>query len=259
MVENKPKNELLKYIEKIRNVIDYLAKRNELYSKKNKIIFLNTDAALKDNKISIEEEDFYDYLSSVRYNELNSIARIIEFINDGEYEVQEQEIKDVISQPMRPNEFFAKEIEAHKAVMKRTKELLQDITMKLSLGLKIIPSSENEKLALFLYEEVVKKQSNCPTMFYVTPEAIKENLKDMYIFYDVQQKCFRIVQGDKEYERKLDVPSAMKITIEYLADMDYKKKVQERNTGIKVKEDFTYRGMHININVPTDNEDHEGR
>lgn len=227
---------LFEYINKIKILGEYLARRNEVFTINNTIISVDAEAALYDEALSLEEIEVCDLLECRYYGELGSIKRIIECINEVNWEELKKEIMPIISKKPVLSEENKK---VYNTVKGRIKNILNKIVLQLYCGLRVIPIEEQ-----LLFVESFNEAENTDEIEDEQYEY-EENKETPYLIYNATQKKFYLMQEGEVLVENVREDFAMEITIDYLYSEEKKKALKELQSGKTQKSKLEYDGMHI--------------
>lgn len=125
-------NDIVSYIQKLKNMADYLARGNVLIApdREYAIEIMDDETVKERNAFSIQEYSIYDELELTCYGEQKSIGVLMECLGNGEYESQ-VEGKIDFDIPYTPKEQNA---EFYQRVMKRVNVVLKRMALSLAFG-----------------------------------------------------------------------------------------------------------------------------
>lgn len=255
------KDALFEYIEKIKDLSEFLARGYGIITPQCTVINFDRDIALKEGSISISEEALYDGLECSYYNELGSIQRMIELINECDQEKLQEEISPFISEPVDSDNMPKRFNKEYKAIKKGLKEVLNKIVLQLYVGLRIEPT--DVELAIIENLDFQNRKTEDDQMDYM--EYLKEiedeeesetektidtmrHIENPYLTYSMTQKKFYLVQDGEILVDDVDTNLAMEISVGYLYRKEKEKGIKELISRKPQSEGLKYDGIHISIN-----------
>ncbi len=277
-------NSLFEYIDKIRMLGEHFARGGKLLMPYNVTICFGRAISIETGKMTLEEIQDWDILERTYYGEIGSIKRIIELINECDYEELKKEIAPIISKPIDLNKISENDEIAYKTIKNRLRQLFNKMVLQLCCGLKVIPTtkeliflessnlqenlSETMDNTLEAEDEIEKE---CEEDFEEEPEEfeddmeyeaedetdlekednlrdetdLSQNVEEPYMIYSATQKKFYLMQEGKILMENIDVGLAMEITAGYLYRKEREKILTELQTGKVKKSNMQYTGIHI--------------
>lgn len=259
------KDALFEYIEKIKDLSEFLARGYGIITPQCTVINFDRDIALKEGSISISEEALYDGLECSYYNELGSIQRMIELINECDQEKLQEEISPFISEPLDSDNMPKRFNKEYKAIKKGLKEALNKIVLQLYVGLRIEPTDvelaiiesfdsqtkkasekeENDEMDYIEYLKEIEDEEESETENTINTMRPIEN---PYLTYSMTQKKFYLVQDEEILIDDVDTNLAMEISVGYLYRKEKEKGIKELISRKPQSEGLKYDGIHISIN-----------
>lgn len=202
------KDILVEYMQKLKNMADFLARGYTLQSpyEENIIIeIVDDEMTTQRDAFSIQEHNTYDVLELSFKGEQKSIRTLMEYIEDGEYERQ-IEGKIDFNEPYIPEQYKA---EFYQRVMKRVNVILKSMAVYLSLGNRI-PLDDCELFdlkVLYLDEDELS--------------AEVEEEQEGYLIYSAQNQYFYVtdLEGNILIE-DIDIHEAMGIYNDFLTEQE---------------------------------------
>lgn len=229
---------LFEYINKIKILGEYLARGNELFTIANTVISIDANTALYEDIISLEETELWDPLECQYYGELGSIKRMIECINEFNWEKLKKEIMPTISKQTTLSEEYQK---VYNTTKSRIKNILNKIVLQLYCGLRVIPIKEQ----ISFIQEFSSAENTDEIEDEQYEDEYEENKETPYLIYSATQKKFYLMQEGEVLVENVKEDLAMEITIDYLYSEERRKALEELQNGKTQKSNLEYDGMHI--------------
>lgn len=228
---------LFEYIDKIKILGEYLARGNELFTIANTVINIDANTVLFENTISLEETELWDPLECQYYGEFGSIRRMIEYINESNWEKLKKEIMPTISNEATLSEEYQK---VYNTTKSRIKNILNKIVLQLYCGLRVIPTKE--QISFIQEFSLAENIDEIEDEQY--EDEYEENKETPYLIYSATQKKFYLMQEGEVLVENVREDLAMEITIDYLYSEERRKALEELQNG-KNQNKLKYDGMHI--------------
>lgn len=248
---------LFDYMKKMKNVIEFLARGNDILTQDKKVISFDRQMITENGCVSIEEAELFDPIECKYYNELGSIHRISKLINEELYEELEQEMLPYISQPFGPESVDELSYKEYKMLKSRLKELLNKLVIQLYMGLRAKPTSMEIAFIEALDEDLQRKEQiiedeeepELDEYFEDLEKNIpqKELEKEKYLTYSMGQKKFYLIQDNEVLIDGVNPNLAMEVVTGYLYREEKERATAELLTGRTQKPDIEYDGIHIYI------------
>ena len=255
-------DELFEYIKKIQEVVEFLARDNEIETPNRTIISFDRGAARREGVISIEEVELCDTLEANYYNELGSIERIIEVINEHDYDVLKEQIAPYTSGPVNSEVVGKKFKTEYNSIKRRVREILNKIVIQLYIGLRVELSDADIAIIESYYHDENENEGKLDdTTDYSEMEYHEDfeyeednNKKEKkpaskpYLIYSGTQKKFYLMRDNEVLIDNVNTNIAMEIVAGYLYTKEKERKMEELQTGKASKKEYKYEGMHITTN-----------
>lgn len=254
------KDPLFEYIKIIKDVGEYLARGNEITTPNYTVINFDECVALQDGAISLEETELCDTLECTYYNELGSIKRIIDLINECDIGKLQAEISQGISKEIDlatvPEEYK----KAYKIIQRRLREILNSIVLKLFIGIRIIPT--DLEIAIIEHsswkaedfynqnEYEAEEDTDYERSYKSESDEFKENDQEIekpYLIYSNKKKKFYLMREGKIVSEDVNADLAMEIVVGYMYRNERQKALEELKNGQANNNKIKYEGMHIFI------------
>lgn len=259
------KDPLFEYIKIIKDVGEYLARGNEITTPNYTVINFDECVALQDGAMSLEETELCDTLECTYYNELGSIKRIIDIINECDIKKLQAEISQGISKEIDlatvPEEYK----KAYKIIQGRLREILNSIVLKLFIGIRIIPTD----LEIAIIEHSNWKAKDCydqneyeedllgdeedtdyERSYKSESDEFKENGQEIekpYLIYSTKKKKFYLMREREIVSEDVNADLAMEIVVGYMYRTEREKALEELKNGQANNNKIKYEGMNIFI------------
>lgn len=248
------KGPLYDYIEKLRNLAEYFARDGQIGTKINTTVYFDDDVALHKNAVSIEEVNNSDILENHHYGELGTIVRMILLINNGDYDIYEKDIIDVISDSVTLENLPERNKQAHKIIMSRFSKLIKEMVLKLCMGLVIPLSRANMRdieYQIAKQKGEIDEDTPIEDFYYDEPGMESEEDKP-YMKYIITEGQFVVMQDGRIIEENIDISLAFEIVAKHIRQKDIERREEEYAQGTSTRKNLQYEGIHI-----ADNDSHD--
>lgn len=268
-------NSLFEYIDKIRMVVEYLARGEEIITNDKTVISFNRDVTSEMGKISLEEIELWDTLEGCLYGELGSLKRIIELVNEYEWEELKEKIDPIISQEIDLDTMSEEDRRIYKTIKTRIRQILNKMVLQLYLGMRVITTYDD---LMFIKALELQKEMEATMEDALETEEYEDELEENekgqgnfenksgnqdfdnhlagvdgssqsaeapYMIYSATQGEFYLMKEGEVLIKNINVALAMEITAAYLYENEKQKASKELQSRKTERSNIKYDGLHI--------------